>query len=211
MGMSDDGRQRVTPKQQRFYLVNEDGNLPETGQLKHGKLGRDYCLFMKPAEFLKLTPKMGFGDDVGTAGLFEQDIKCIKDIIGWLKDDGVGVLNLWVRERGSSSLCLPIKRRFIVDNHDGRHRAAAAVVLGIERVPVKVRIDRELNAAVDENDLKEFVPQWNSIGNCSWPNNELYLKCVKELREQTLYDRKNIVDIGGGMIGAWISKEDDDQ
>ena len=201
------------------FSVNQTENLPETGQLKHGKLGRDFCLLMQPTDYLKLCPKIGVGEGL-SSGLFKQDIDCITDIIVWLNADGVGVLNLWVKEQSPKILTGDrgdvepsyrpeqqynmLKRRFIVDSHDGRHRAAAAIVLGIETVPVKVRIDGYLNASADESDLKEIEPQWNVIKD-TWPSDELYFECVKELWEQTKYDKKNIIDIGGGMIGAWTT------
>jgi len=204
--MSDDGRKRGTPTQQRFYLVNVDENLPETGQLKHGKLGRDFCLFMQPAEFLLLTPRLGFYDSkkkiIGEqAGIYGQDIKTIEEAIGWLKGSGTGVLNLWLGEREFNPDWLKTDGeeipRFVVNSHDGRHRAAAALILGIERVPVKIRIDGDISFDTEVSDFFDsdgnctIMRQWN-LPTSTWPSNKLYLKCVKELRHwgwPTLYRR----------------------
>ena len=135
-----------------FFRVNQTENLPETGQLKHGKQGKDFCIYLPPADFLLLCPKL--------KNIFADDLEIIENAIGWLKGSGTGVLNLWLREiRPKSEI-----RRFIVDSHDGRHRAAAAFALDIKRVPVKIRIvsdvwDAEYSDFVDSYGTVLIVPQ----------------------------------------------------
>ena len=190
------GPKPQAPSQQAVYRVDPTHNLPETSHLSEGKLGADFCLYMTPSEFLLLTPKMGvykrkeaFKPELTRrSGLFKEDIMNINQSINWLSrpnTKGTGVLNLWVKR----CAWFNGRMRFIVSHHDGRHRAGAALILGIERVPVKIRIEGNMSDWVrdavvsDFDDLKrQNTAQHPDQGHDLVDDNN-YLEMIKARRE----------------------------
>jgi|6_EtaG_2_1085325.scaffolds.fasta_scaffold21386_1 hypothetical protein len=183
------GPKPQTPSRKAVYRVDPTENLPETEWLSEGKLGADFCLYMTPKEFLLLCPKMGvykrqeafdYRNKIAQEGLYEEDIDTIIKATTWIMDTGTGVLNLWVRRYATFNG----RMHFIVDHHDGRHRAAAALCLGIERVPVKIRIEdnrSEWERDVVVSDFDDLKRQKSHFG---YPeeDDKNYLKYIIDLK-----------------------------